>query len=238
MPGGHAGPPRVSHAKSPNTMPLSLGPVLPPHCSQICGKHRLTAEQAPCRPWRRCTIQQHQIDSSVLAALAVDGAPHEMLPYQNRSRAWGAVCRHTFRRPPALPAVDAPTGAAMLAAVLPVGCGVDSCAVAVRFTVATLAVGFCVTTAAVVQGQHRVWAQGGHPTKGKATCQQVSFRWPNDICTQRSQAHLQQPTLAWAWALVSGLAWAWELAWASGGVLAENLALASAGGWAAVWAWA
>ena len=43
----------------------------------------------------------------------------------------------------------------MLAAVLPVGCGVDSCAVAARFTVATLAVGLGVVTAAVAQRQQR-----------------------------------------------------------------------------------
>ena len=61
----------------------------------------------------------------------------------------------TCRRPPALPAVDAPTGAEMPAAVPPVGWGADSCAVAVRFTVATLAVGFGVTKAAVVQRQRQ-----------------------------------------------------------------------------------
>lgn len=70
MPGGHAGPPRVSHAKSPSVMPPSLGPVLPPHCSQTCGKPTLASEQAPGRPWRCCTTQQHDAQRSVPTVLA------------------------------------------------------------------------------------------------------------------------------------------------------------------------
>ena len=70
VPGGHAGPPRVSHAKSPSVMPLPLGPVLPPHCSQICVQFATTAEQTPGRLWRCCTIQRHGTERSMPTVLA------------------------------------------------------------------------------------------------------------------------------------------------------------------------
>jgi hypothetical protein len=70
VPGGHAGPPRVSQAKSPSTMPLPLGPVFPPHCSQICGKLRTTAEQMPSRSRHFRMIQRHDTKHSVPTVLA------------------------------------------------------------------------------------------------------------------------------------------------------------------------